>query len=97
MKYLILVVLFLCGCSQTTVHLYSRYLSIQQIEMINRELITADFIVKSNDLKFPQSVTQSSLTYSPLIKDLNAVNKVVNAINTHSVLGDCSFVYGERV
>jgi hypothetical protein len=35
LKYLIFVALFLCGCSQTTVHLYSRYLSDAQIEEIN--------------------------------------------------------------
>jgi hypothetical protein len=75
------VALFLCGCSQTTVHLYSRYLSPPQLETINKELVAANFVVKPNQLQFPQSVTQSSLTYSPLIKDRNAVNKIVNTMS----------------
>lgn len=81
MKYLILVALFLCGCSQTTVHLYSRYLSDAQIKEINKKLVEADFTVKVNQLTFPASITQSSLTYSPIINDRNAVNKVINAMN----------------
>jgi hypothetical protein len=75
------VALFLCGCSQTTVHLYSRYLSDPQIKEINKELVKADFIVKPNLLAFPKSITQSSLTYSPLINDRNAVNKVINELS----------------
>ncbi|GAC18364.1 hypothetical protein [Paraglaciecola arctica] len=42
MKFLLLVAFLLCGCSQTTVHLYSRYLSAAQIEEINKELVKAD-------------------------------------------------------
>jgi hypothetical protein len=80
-RYLIFVALFLCGCSQTTVHLYSRCLSDAQIEEINKELVKADFIVKPNLLAFPKSITQSSLTYSPLINDRNAVNKVINELS----------------
>jgi hypothetical protein len=75
------VAFFLCGCSQTTVHLYSKYLSDQQIKVINNELVTADFVVRLNQLQFPQSVTQSSLTYSPLIKDRHAVNELINAMS----------------
>ena len=77
LKYLILVALLFCSCSQTTVHLYSRYLSDPQIEAISKELVAADFSVKPNQLEFPQSVTQSSLTYSPLINNRNAVNRVI--------------------
>jgi len=75
------VALFLSGCSQTTVHLYSRYLSDAQIKEINKELVEADFTVKVNQLTFPASITQSSLTYSPIINDRNAVNKVINAMS----------------
>ena len=75
-----LVALFLCGCSQTTVHLYSRHLSALQIATINKELVAAGFTVKPNQLQFPKSVIQSSLTYSPLIEDRNAVNKIINAM-----------------
>lgn len=81
MKYLILVALLFCSCSQTTVHLYARYLSDAQIKKVNEKLVTADFIVKPNHLKFPKSITQSSLTYSPLIEDRNAVHNVLTAMN----------------
>ena len=73
--------LLFCSCSQTTIHLYSRYLSVPQIEAINKELVAADFIVKPNQLKFPRSIIQSSLTYSPLIDDPDAVNKVINSMS----------------
>ena len=81
MKYLILVALFLSGCSQTTVHLYSRYLSEAQIKEINQELVEADFKVKLNQLTFPASINQSSLIYSPLIDDRNAVNRIINSMS----------------
>jgi len=81
LKYLIFVALFLCGCSQTKVHLYSRYLSAAQIEEINKALVAADFIVKPNHLAFPKSITQSSLTYSPVIQDRNAVDNVTNELS----------------
>lgn len=76
-----LVALLLCGCSQTTVHLYSRYLSDAQIEKISRKLVKADFKVKSNHLAFPKSIAQSSLTYSPVIDDQNAVNQIINELS----------------
>lgn len=81
MKFLILVALVFCSCSQTTVHLYARYLSDSQIQAINKKLVAADFAVKPNHLKFPQSITQSSITYSPLINDRNAVNKLINSMH----------------
>lgn len=73
--------LVFCSCSQTTVHLYSRYLSVEQSEDIKKELVAADFVVKPNHLKFPQSITQSSLIYSPLIADRQAVNNLINVMN----------------
>lgn len=81
MKYFILVALLFCGCSQTTVHLYSRYLSAEQIEEINKQLVAADFVVKPNQLKYPKSITQSSLIYSPLIADRHAVNNLINSMD----------------
>ena len=72
--------LLFCSCSQTTVHLYSRYLSDSQIKAIDKKLVAADFIVKPNHLKFPKSIVQSSLTYSPTISDPNAVNNVINTM-----------------
>ena len=51
-----------------------------QLETINEELVAANFVVKPNQLQFPQSITQSSLTYSPLIADRNAVNTLINAM-----------------
>lgn len=78
---LFFVVLFICSCSQVRVHLYAKYLSNAEIEEISNKLIEADFVVKPNHLKFPQSVTQSSLTYSPLINDRNAVNTIINTLH----------------
>ncbi|MEP1446373.1 MAG: hypothetical protein ABJK37_09715 [Paraglaciecola sp.] len=80
MKYFILVALLLCGCSHTTVHLYSRYLSKAQIATIDKALKDANFVVEANNLAFPKSVTQSSVIYSPVLNNPNAVNKVVNEL-----------------
>jgi hypothetical protein len=63
------------------VHLYSRYLSETQIEEINKKLVKADFIVKPNYLEFPKSINKSTLTYSPVIKERNAVDKVIHKLS----------------
>ncbi|WP_339721797.1 hypothetical protein [uncultured Paraglaciecola sp.] len=62
-------------------HLYSRYLSKADIEKINKELVEADFRVSINVLDYPKSITQSSLTNSLVIKDQNAVNKIINKLS----------------
>lgn len=72
--------LLLSGCSQTTVHLYSRYLTEQQINDIKQHLVAQDFVVKTNHLAFPASITQSAITYSPVIDDPKAVNTVLDSM-----------------
>lgn len=78
---LTLVAILLSCCSQTTVHLYSRYLSDEQVNTISTSLAAKDFVVKPNQLRFPDSVSQSSITYSPMIKDRQAVEKVVSTMH----------------
>lgn len=84
MKILAIIVMafVFTGCSQTTVHLYARYLSEAEITQINQILTANNMQVKTNDLAFPASITQSSLTYSPVIDDPKAVNTVLESMQT---------------
>ncbi|MGS2721281.1 hypothetical protein [Paraglaciecola aestuariivivens] len=78
---MIIVALLLAACSQTpTVHLYTRYLTKDQVTQIEQVLSANNMQVKPNDLAFPASITHSSLTYSPVIDDPNAVRKVLDAM-----------------
>ncbi len=77
----LLLALLLSGCSHTTVHLYSRYLTEQQVEQISQSLQAQDYVVKTNQLAFPDSVTQSSLIYSPFMQDIEAVNNLISLLN----------------
>lgn len=79
-KYLILVALFLSGCSQTTVHLYTKYLSIEQVEEINQTLTNKNFVVVTNEYNFPETVSNSTLIYSPIIQDRKAVDNLIQLL-----------------
>jgi len=81
MKRLIFMALLLTGCSHTTVHLYSRYLSDEQINNISQTLIEQNFVVKTNQLSFPDSVTDSTLIFSPFMQDGHAVNILLETLS----------------
>lgn len=79
-KLILIVALLLSACSQTTVHLYARYLSAVEITQINKALTAKNVQVKINQLGFPASITQSSLIFSPVIDDPKAVNTVLDSL-----------------
>jgi hypothetical protein len=69
------------GCtSQTTVHLYSLYLSDSSTKTVKDTLESAGFDVEVNQLPFPNDIQQSSILYSPLIKDREAINIVIEQL-----------------
>ncbi|MEO9943909.1 hypothetical protein [Paraglaciecola sp.] len=80
MKYLIFAALICCSCSQTTVHLYTKYLSVNQVQNIHQELAAKNFKVSNNDFVLPQTITSSTLIYSPNLQDRNAVDEVVQSL-----------------
>ncbi|MFT2091233.1 hypothetical protein [Paraglaciecola sp. 2405UD69-4] len=80
MKYLILVAFIFCSCSQTPVHLYTRYLSDTQTQLISAALSKNQFKVIVNDLDIPDSVSQSSVIYSPFIKSPEKVENLTHVM-----------------
>jgi len=69
------------ACSSTTVHLYGKYLSKQQIQHIT-EALKDDFDVEVNQLSIPQKVQVSSLIYSPLYPDKNNLDLLTSRLLT---------------
>lgn len=69
--------LFLSACSSTKVHVNERYLSQAQREQVRQILETSGYEVESNVFRFPSSISQSTLLYSPMISDKQAVNNVL--------------------
>ena len=79
-KYLICVACLLSGCSQTTVHLYGRYLPAQQINKITEKLRQEQFKVVVNKLPFPDTIHSSSIIYSPFIKEPLNVELLIHSM-----------------
>jgi len=81
---LIAVVLICFGivaCSSTKVHLYSRYLSTTEIEIITKNLEGNNFEVVVNTLNFPSNIQESTLLYSPFIEGENTVNILIDTLD----------------
>lgn len=80
----LLLVLLLCifsvSCSSTRIHLNTRYMTEQQAAQITGVLNDAGFEVLPNTFRYPVSIYQSTLLYSPLVQDKNAVNKIVSTL-----------------
>lgn len=73
---LLFVLSILTACSNTTVHLYTRYLSADQTTEIQQKLAEQGIKVETNELAIPQSIKQSSLIYSPLLDNNAQVEKI---------------------
>ena len=72
----------LVACSNTKVHLYTRYLSENEIEKISTILAHNNFKVVSNTLAFPDKTHQSTLLYSPFIQNVQSLDILSNALST---------------
>jgi len=83
MKFILIVSLCftLLACSTTTVHLYSRYLSKDEISAVKSKLTDLGFKVEINTLAFPDEVKQSSLIYSPFIENEQRLSTVVDSVS----------------
>ena len=68
------------ACTSTKVHLYSRYLSPLEVQTISKALENVNFEVMTNSLSFPDTVSHSTLLYSPFIQDEAQVDNVINAL-----------------
>lgn len=63
-----------------TIHLYSRYLLEPEAISIKNNLKASGLDVEVNQLPFPGDITQSTILYSPLIKDREAINTVMTQL-----------------
>ena len=65
------------GCTNhTTVHLYGRYLSETNIRTIKETLEKQDLRVEVNQFDFPSDIQQSTILYSPLLKNTELVSEI---------------------
>lgn len=83
MKFIstLLLCFTLLACSSTTVHLYSRYLSTDEISTIENKLTDLGFNVETNMLAFPDEVKQSVLVYSPFVENEQSLNTVIDSVS----------------
>jgi hypothetical protein len=78
--FVALLVLTIVGCSSTTVYLNTRYLSDSESQNVIGKLEQSGFSVETNTFDFPQSVIQSSLIYSPMVKNREAIDRVIDVL-----------------
>lgn len=78
-----LILFVLMGCSSTKIHLYTRYLSADDIEKITLTLEDLNFDVAPNNHAYPDDVSQSTLLYSPFMeqKEEGRIDKLVSSLN----------------
>lgn len=62
-------------------HLNTRYLSDTEQKKLVLAIRNADLTVKTNSYDFPTSIHQTTVLYSPLIKDKQAVDKLTRVLN----------------
>jgi hypothetical protein len=82
MKFLSMMLLSitLLSCSSTDVHLYTRYLSDTEIEKISSKLKESNFSVVINTLPFPETISQSTLLYSPFIQGDKTLDLLIKSL-----------------
>lgn len=78
--WLSLWVVLLTGCSTVTVHVNTRYLSDQETRVLVSRLKAADFAVKTNQQLFPTQVASTTILYSPLMPDREAIFRLEELI-----------------
>lgn len=82
MKYLVLFIsLLLVGCQKPEVYLYSKYISQQEVQHLSQEFEDAGYKVEVNSLPFPQGISDTSILFSPMLKDRKNVDKAVGVLN----------------
>lgn len=76
-----LVLVAISGCSSTTtIHLNALYLDDHEAEGVKRKLEDEGYDIELNRNAFPSSISSSGLIYSPLLRDISAVNKVESSL-----------------
>jgi len=81
---IITILVLLSGCTNTKVHLYTKYLSEEETYKITKELEKNKFTVIANTLSIPENVNGSTVIYAPFSVNMDHVSV---ALDTLSKLG----------
>lgn len=74
---LIILLTALAGCTTTKVHLYTTYLTEQDVANISQSLERHNFTVIKNSLPVPDGITESTIIYSPLRRNTKPLEQAV--------------------
>lgn len=80
-KLIIIFLLLLAGCTNTKVHLYTKYLSEEETQKITKELERKRFTVIKNTLAIPDSVSESTVIYSPFLINMDHLSSALDALS----------------
>jgi hypothetical protein len=81
---IIAILVLLAGCTNTKVHLYTKYLTEEETYKITKELEKNKFTVIANTLSIPENVNGSTVIYAPFSVNMDHVSV---ALDTLSKLG----------
>jgi hypothetical protein len=77
---IIVIIWLISACASTKVHLYTRYLSDNETEVVTKKLQGLGFGVISNNLVFPKNIEQSTLVYSPFVEGEDTINRLITSM-----------------
>tara|TARA_R110002126_G_scaffold97190_19_gene226804 strand:- start:4386 stop:5081 length:696 start_codon:yes stop_codon:yes gene_type:complete len=80
-KLVIFFLMFLAGCTNTKVHLYTKYLSEEESQKITTELENKRFTVIKNTLSIPDSINESTIIYSPFLIDMDHLSTALDSLS----------------
>ncbi|MBU2115698.1 MAG: hypothetical protein KKE94_18200 [Gammaproteobacteria bacterium] len=80
-KLIIILLVLLAGCTNTKVHLYTKYLSEEEIQEVTKELENKNFTVIKNTLSIPDSVNESSVIYSPFLINRDHLSSALDSLS----------------
>lgn len=86
MKYFLLFsALLLTGCQKASIYLYSKHISELETAKLTSEFEQAGYRVQVNQHAFPREIKNTSLLYSPLLRDRENIEKVKNVLTTQGL------------
>jgi hypothetical protein len=75
------ILVFLVGCTNTKVHLYTKYLSEEETYKITKELEKNKFTVIANKLSAPENINESTVIYAPFSVNMEHVHIVLETLS----------------
>jgi hypothetical protein len=78
---IITILVFLAGCTNTKVHLYTKHLSEEDRVKVTKELERNNFTVIENTLSIPESINESTLIYAPFSVNMDHVNVALETLS----------------